>query len=472
MKVDWWEEIPELAEAISLVNNKTGEVVGTKAEYNKLTFTLSTSPITGAQQHTVTGSIHCYHNKGGDNSNQFSIQDLSVAIDDLAERFGIDPTSALIQTLEIGVNLSLPYSPTKVIRSMVVCSNKPYSRQIDEKEPGQGLVWTFDDHEVKIYDKGNLSGCAPKNLLRVEVKARKKRFLKKYNVWTLDDLRNPTNLIPLVDKLLEVIDRIVFIDPIPPRLDLLIDTERADFYRFRDPYTWIRKGRAPVQQGSSLTTWQRQDCRERLTYLLDKCEALDYKKDLKQRILAEWYILAGQPQPSYAPTAIEAVVEIESCTGEAHEVATFTPLGYVGVNVVPTQKEVPITQAANSILESSPDLSASPVVYLSPDRVCVACGKELTGQLSTSRYCSEKYNGKTAARQCRNRISNRRRSIKNQILKAQRQDQYIRVHHCVNGLQRTDVLHSSALSLTSTSLDKIISLSILKDKKRNILYSP
>ncbi|MBO0938699.1 hypothetical protein J2I47_19265 [Fibrella sp. HMF5335] len=463
--VNRWDNVPEITNAMLSVPSSTAEVVQRKATYHGLTFTSTTSQKTGAQKHIVTGSLHRYYNKGGDNCNQFFIQDLITAIDDLTERFSIDPTSTLIQTLEIGINLSLPYSPTKVIDSMVVCSNKPYSRQVDEKRPGLGLAWAFDDHEVKIYDKGRLFGYSDKNQLRVEVRVRKMRFLKEYNVQTLDDLRNPVNVVPLVAKLVEAIERIEFVDLQPSRLDLLTDAERVDFYRLQRPHAWKRKRSAVFEKDVASTRWQRQDNRERLVYILDKCEAFDFKNDLIRRIIIEWNSLVDQSRLAHVHTAIDTVTEISQGRGEAHEAATFTPLDYLGVNVVFPQTVSPSIQTANSIIEPPPNLieTTSSVLELAPDRVCVSCGKTLTSQLSSSRFCSEKYNGRAAARRCRNIMSNQRRSKKNLILKAQGNNQYVRIHFWEDGIRRTDVLHSSTVSVTGISLDKIISLSAITE---------
>lgn len=202
-----WLNAPELVGsgfALSVME-PTGEVLPKprKALYNGLTFTLTPSLATG-QRSTLSGSLHRYHNDGQTNANRFAMSGIVAAVADLCERFGIDAQTTTLENLEIGVNLPLLFSPACVIDAAVVCHNKPFSL-LNSERPSLGKVCCLTGYEVKLYDKGAQAKDPTANLLRVEVRATKMRFLQRYNVRTLADLTNPGNVRPLVEVLLSAI---------------------------------------------------------------------------------------------------------------------------------------------------------------------------------------------------------------------------------------------------------------------------
>jgi hypothetical protein len=96
-----------------------------------------------------------------------------------------------------------------------------------------------------------------------------------------------------------------------------------------------------------------------------------------------------------------------------------------------------------------------------PPRCCISCGRQITNQKRGSRFCSEKIYG-TAARQCRNKDSNRRLAIKRKIKRAMAKEKLLSVTYSDSGRTYTDILGTNEIYLTREWLDKIISVEALE----------
>lgn len=445
-----WLHTPELT-AGKLLNGKlvdggfalsvmpqTGEIQerAQRAAYDGLTFTLKPSHKMGYRC-TITGSLHRYYNEGLTNDDRYTFAALQATITDLCQRFGLDASAVVVENIEIGVNLLLPFAAARVIDAVVVCHNKPFAH-LNKANARLGKVCLFTEYEVKLYDKGKQAQTAAANLLRVEVKVKKMRYLNRYGIQTLADLTRRDRLAPLVALLTDALTGTLFLDTTAPGLDCLTDAERADFYRFRDPLTWSRN--AP-----GLTFWKRQDYRARLTQILIKCNAYPFGPHLINAVRDEWQTLLDSPAPVATNDPLTAGVE-------ALEKAMISPLVWMGESVANPDPERSEKEIHKNLANSWPLAT------------CTTCGKLLTGQRKGSRFCSEKYNGKQAARQCRNRDSNPRRTKRNCIMKAKAQGQFLRITYTAPGGQTyTDILHSSEVGVSRADLDKIVSVSILAD---------
>lgn len=431
-----WLTAPELVEngfPLAVVE-PTGEIQRKPrtATYKGVTFTVTPSMLND-QRLTLAGSLHKYHNGGTVNSGRFTLADIQTAVHDLSIRFGVEPDSTLVENVEIGVNVALPFCPSRVIDAAIVCQNKPFTL-FDGSKPKLGKRCVLSDYEVKYYDKGKQSGDPRAHVLRVEVKVKKMRYLDAYGVVLLADLTNPAKVRPLVEVLLSAINATVFIDP---RADLanLTPSEQAAYYQHRDPLTWSR----PAIAGDR---WKRQDYRQRLNRLLKKCNAFDYGRDLLNRVVEEWQVLADVA--GNTPTNSH-----ENGLNEADKKATFSPLEYVG----------------ESVAKPTIEKGEGETTYFLPDspknKCCVSCGKPLIGQQDNSRFCSEKYNGHKAARQCRNRDSNKRRTKRNKVMRAKEKNQFLRITYSRNGETYTDTLHSLEVAVSREWLDTVVSVELL-----------
>ncbi len=189
----------------------------------------------------LTGSIHKYHNAGVHNADPFTLADLLATLDLLLTTFGIDPFTSILNNIEFGVNVVLPFRVARVLDNLISYKGKPF---YPDREHG-AYYWqcVFGQYVVKIYDKGaqyrdTVPGL-PANLLRVEVKVLKMDYLKSRGVVlnTLADLLTVENYKPLGALLVEVFTSILFDEPtIDP--DTLNPKDRERYQTGRNPKYW------------------------------------------------------------------------------------------------------------------------------------------------------------------------------------------------------------------------------------------
>ncbi|MES2519312.1 MAG: hypothetical protein V4585_14450 [Bacteroidota bacterium] len=384
-----WLKNPFLRELFTIeVVEETGEVLIKKrlVEYHGLTFKLipSANKSEGYAM-AVSGSLHKYRNKGEDNYDRFTFYDCVEVIHELSVKFEIEPTTAVLHIVEIGVNLNLSYSPQKIIKSAIVHRNYPY--EAINKNRRNGVCCVHDRYEVKLYDKGFVCGLHNRNIIRFEFKTTKMQQLEKYGINFLSDLTDKRKVMPLLDLLIESLDDTVFI-PYDTDMSSLTEKEKINFLSMRIPSTW-----------KELTPKQRFDKKLSLSRILKKCNTFDYQLDLKNRVIAEWKILTDAPKQAdknvtFAPSFYDK---------ETIENVTFAPLVYK-VQTLPNPSD-------NQYQKNVPKFSSV--------RRCKSCGKDISMNREGSVFCSVKYN--PDAKQCRNKDSNPKNNFRTQFQKIIRQ---------------------------------------------------
>lgn len=97
---DRWRVNPNLDFEIC-VSETTGEMLTSRrvAKVNSMRFILSPQR-GGGFTCSLAGSLHRYHNANDTNYNAFTFANLSQTVDDLHDRFGVDPSTAIIHSLE------------------------------------------------------------------------------------------------------------------------------------------------------------------------------------------------------------------------------------------------------------------------------------------------------------------------------------------------------------------------------------
>lgn len=144
--------------------------------------TIQINPITG--KIFLSGSLHKFYRKnqtGEDqNHDQFTFDQFINCVELLKHHFGLDPTSAKLIWLEVGVNVHIDVKPILLIeRSLMTYKNRLYSQNADGLQ-GQGSMkrFIFRDYEVKAYDKG-MQYHLSENVLRWELKCLNSRFIQR-----------------------------------------------------------------------------------------------------------------------------------------------------------------------------------------------------------------------------------------------------------------------------------------------------
>ena len=421
-----------------VVNEGTGEIKSRcNSAYKGLTFKVIPSAKSVDECiKVVSGSLHKYFNGGEHNYNRFTHYDCVRIIKELSEKFDISPTDSVLHGLEFGVNLYLPYSPQQVIKSVVVHGNKPY--EAINKNRRNGVVCVKDGYEIKIYDKGFVSGQAQRNILRIEYKVLKMRKLEPYKIVLLSDLCDPLKVNPLLDLLIDALENTVFI-PYDTDEITLSERENLKFQSMRIPLFWKELGKSRKYKNLKI-----------LKRILEKCKAFDYQNNLKNRVLAEWKRCIIVPNEADKV----ATFSPQFTENEAHGKATFTPLEYQ------------VEKSPNLLKIQKREIELKTTSATANERVCKTCGKPINQNRVNSVFCSEKYN--SLAKRCRNFDSNKRRNFKLKIMKAKETEKYIRVTYknLDDPTQQTETvtLKSSEIAVSRGWLNTIVKIEILHDE--------
>ena len=222
----------------------TGEIMNRSqvAHWQELRFVVKNEKV------SLKGSLH-KHFEGGTNYRNFHLTDIQATVKKLAETFQFDPQRAFINFIEVGVNISLPDDPNKIIKTLVNYRNKPFT-PLHVNGKGYGRQCETQRFTIKIYNK-SLQYDLPGNLLRFEVKILRMKYLQAYGIYglSLADLTDPDIYPALQKMLLDVLDGILLYDPgikpddisIQKDRELFIEGRYADFWQDMDRFKRQRK---------------------------------------------------------------------------------------------------------------------------------------------------------------------------------------------------------------------------------------
>jgi len=223
------------------------------ASHRGLTFTLVPLKNNPANHRVeLAGSLHKYGRDGRHNADDFTALDLQNVIDELTDTYGIDSHSSILNTLEFGVNLSLPFPVSNLLYALITHRGVPFTKHNDNG---------FDYYQakrqqyiVKIYDKGQQFYKNEKRTLRFEIKVTRMKYLqnRQIPIHVLADLLNQELYASLGELLVNTFKEILFddcgitLDEILPRYRVLLSQGRNPrFWEKLDPhhphYSRLRK---------------------------------------------------------------------------------------------------------------------------------------------------------------------------------------------------------------------------------------
>lgn len=189
----------------------------------------------------LNGSIHKYFNNGN-NSNDFTFNELQLAIKMLCIDIGIKPERIAIQNIEIGVNVrGSPVSFAEIEQNIIHYKNK-YFEPFKVRGRNFGYIFKMQQFLIKVYDKGKQMRKS-EEILRLELKIEKMEFQKNVGIVTLADLTNKYKVEKLIELSITRFGKIVFDDY--ENIDNEIDKRNvpvkdAIFYlRARNTKYWI-----------------------------------------------------------------------------------------------------------------------------------------------------------------------------------------------------------------------------------------
>ena len=160
----------------------------------------------------LEGSIHKYFNQGLHNYNDFFYTNLLSAIIDLCKKFNINPCITILNNVEFGVNIIVPFNIKDFLNSIISHKGKQFV-PFKDTDGASGIQCLHTDYIIKIYHK-SLQYEQPENILRFEIKAIRMKYFedKKINIKYLSDLLNPDLFFQLGAVLKAVFNEILFYD--------------------------------------------------------------------------------------------------------------------------------------------------------------------------------------------------------------------------------------------------------------------
>lgn len=325
---------------------------------------------TGKTAHylTIKGSLHKNH-FGGHNYEPFTFELLQAQIKHVCNSLCIEPETAQISAIEVGLNISTPFEAHPFISQNIIAYK---GQQFSKYKPGRdgkslGIVSHLSQYAVKIYDKG-LQYDFPGNLLRFELRFLKMQPINRAGVKTLADLQNIEVYNRLKSLLLDAWQNVLIYDIPGPVKELPINQTEGELLRNgRNPKFWEKLKR---ERGN---------------------DSYKYHVGRFKKLVAKHGLNTGQ-------TVYDLLNK------------KWNTL-FKNYPNLPTGKNEKLPEFTIKIKGKNGQSDISPV-----KRYCKGCGYELHPEQSPrSVFCSAKYVGYKEAHKCRNGNSNPRNNLKNKI---------------------------------------------------------
>ena len=179
------------------INLSTGELKTTNRNGNRVTPSKNASfnglefKIYDTGTVTLSGSLHKYWNNGAHNYNDFNIKAVYWVLNDLKEKFNIEPEQCILKCIEIGVNIIPPIPTNEILDFSLLHKTLPFEYQKNSEE-GKYKQAQHSQYIVKLYNKAlhYLSkGFKIQNeILRFEIKYTKMQKLNEKGIFNLNNL--------------------------------------------------------------------------------------------------------------------------------------------------------------------------------------------------------------------------------------------------------------------------------------------
>jgi hypothetical protein len=215
----------------SIVMQTTGEIIGGYASVKGLQFQEKN------YCSRLKGSLHKYNNHGNHNYDDFKGEDVSRVVTELESDFCIDSSQTVINGIEFGMNIQVPFTVQPFLGNLVSFKGTPFNSKFENDFHYYEAV--TQRYTLKIYDKG-LQFRLNENIIRVEISVNKMVFFDSCEIRLkyLSDLHDQ-QLYPKLKKVLaDIFQEIIFTDFSINESDLT-NRERDLFLRASNPKTWI-----------------------------------------------------------------------------------------------------------------------------------------------------------------------------------------------------------------------------------------
>ena len=200
------------------------------ANHKNLTFI-----VTSNGRVTIKGSLHKYFNDGKHNYNRFTEDNLNFVLDDIRQKFDVQPELCRIQNIEIGTNLKgLPVSSQELLNGFIMSRNQRF-KDVSFKKADYRQV-DRSQSRSKVYDKAWQFGLPYENL-RFELNLKKSQKIESVcGAISIADLTKKEVFDSLSNQLVKSYDDVLFFDS--RLLNSLHGTELLDAYKWSRPSYW------------------------------------------------------------------------------------------------------------------------------------------------------------------------------------------------------------------------------------------
>lgn len=156
-------------------------------------------------------SLHKYFARGY-NYNDYTFSQLYRTVITLSTTYGFNPHKAIIQNIEIGVNINLNTSVDSFLNSLYFFNRTPFNTMKNSFRTPVGIEATFTDYVVKAYNKW--LQLLPhldigKECLRYELHFNKMRKVSACGIYTLADLLEYQNIYKLAGLLCDSLEGLI-----------------------------------------------------------------------------------------------------------------------------------------------------------------------------------------------------------------------------------------------------------------------
>ncbi|MES2388781.1 MAG: hypothetical protein V4543_12340 [Bacteroidota bacterium] len=408
------------------VDERTGEVLeGTRvATLNGLIFKITPGG-TGRHYLNLSGSLHKFFNGGQHNANDYSIADVHDTLTQLAAEYDIRPELAVLESLEFGVNVQLPFDPNKVLRA-IICHNEKAFEQINHERKGLGFICCRHDYTLKVYNKGQQANADASNLLRIELRINKMRFLQPFGISSLADLADPKSVSLLAAKFQGLLSEVLIYDN-SINAKNLTEAKRYKLAQYSNPKYWENLSR--VQRHRQKMQFENLIAEHSETNL--KAVVLEIVQTKISELLTDKHKNCIRIHPDLIPP-------------EKQEMYTLSPL------------ECRV-KSLQSIEEEKKGKNCKDNFQA---RTCKSCNSDISMQSPKAVFCSAKHKGAKAAKACRNKDSNHRRNIKAKIMKAKTDNSFLLITYRHEGQIYSDLLGANEIAVTRDWLDKVLKVEV------------
>lgn len=226
--IEYFEKDGQTIEFERIFNNKTGVLM-----YENL---------------NVEIKPHYLFNQMLHNANEFSPTDCVKTLSDFFEPFNVDLSQLQPYQFEFGTNFNQPYKANEVIQTAPYHSKNP---RFDLGSNKTGYQYHPKNQKrkthyktIKYYCKGlqnnnAINGYCLHDTLRFEIKTYRYNKIKDYGIYSVDDLLNVKNYIPLIEALRGEFKALLILDTITPIEQFKFNERQLlKFQNYLNPNSW------------------------------------------------------------------------------------------------------------------------------------------------------------------------------------------------------------------------------------------